>query len=280
MRTTEQTRPEEAPRPEETPEERKSTETSAKRGSGGASALPYKLARYLTMPLILGGVCVALYLWVSSQQLDSIEQRNLNAALILQKLVRHLEITGIATIAVVAIAVTAGVILTRPGMKKVAPYIVAVASTGQAMPSIGVIVLIAVLLNQFGFRIAIVALVITAFLPVLRNTMVGIQQVDQSIIEAGRGMGMTKNAVLFKIELPLAIPIMLAGIRTALIIVVGTAALATFINAGGMGDIINTGIKLSRESILITGSVLTAVLALAVDYLAGIAEDVLRPKGL
>jgi len=93
-------------------------------------------------------------------------------------------------------------------------------------------------------------------------------------------MGMTKRAVLWKIELPLAVPIMLAGIRTALIIVVGTAALATFINAGGMGDFINTGIKLSRETILITGSVLTAVLALSVDYVAGIAEDVLRPKGL
>jgi osmoprotectant transport system permease protein len=73
---------------------------------------------------------------------------------------------------------------------------------------------------------------------------------------------------------------MLAGIRTALIIVVGTAALATFINAGGMGDIINSGIKLSKDTILITGSVLTAVLALSVDYVAGIAEDVLKPKGL
>jgi osmoprotectant transport system permease protein len=280
MRTTEQTRPEEASRPEETADAQSAPGGSAKGGAGGVSALPYKLARYLTMPAILAGVCLALYLWVSSQELDSIERRTLNADLILQKLVRHLEITGVATLAVVLLAVTAGVLLTRPAMRRVSPYIVAVASTGQAMPSIGVIVLIAVLLNQFGFRIAIVALVITAFLPVLRNTMVGIQQVDQSIIEAGRGMGMTKNAVLFKIELPLAIPIMLAGIRTALIIVVGTAALATFINAGGMGDIINTGIKLSRESILITGSVLTAVLALAVDYVAGIAEDVLRPKGL
>ncbi len=91
---------------------------------------------------------------------------------------------------------------------------------------------------------------------------------------------MTNTAVLFRIELPLAVPIMLAGIRTALIIVVGTATLATFINAGGMGDIINTGIKTSREPILITGSLLTAVLALSIDYLAGIAEDVLKPRGL
>lgn len=127
---------------------------------------------------------------------------------------------------------------------------------------------------------AVLALVLYAFLPVMSNTMVGIRQVDRPTIEAARGMGMTRTAVLFRIELPLAIPIMLAGIRTALIIVVGTAALATFINAGGMGDIINTGIKTSREPILITGSVLTAVLALGIDYLTGIAEDVLKPKGL
>jgi osmoprotectant transport system permease protein len=93
-------------------------------------------------------------------------------------------------------------------------------------------------------------------------------------------MGMTKMAVLFRIELPLAVPIILAGVRTALIIVVGTAALATFINAGGMGDLINNGIKLRRTPVLLTGAVLTAVLALGVDWVAGIAEDVLRPKGL
>ncbi len=277
MRSPEQTRPE-AASPEQAQSPTPPEETGKK--AGGSSDLPRKLARYLTMPIILVGICVGLYVWVGTLELDSIEERNLNADLILQKLTRHLEITAVSTVAVVAIAVTAGVILTRPAMRKVAPYIVAVASTGQAMPSIGVIVLIAVLLNQFGFTIAVVAIVITAFLPVLRNTMVGIQQVDKSIIEAGRGMGMTKRAVLWKIELPLAIPIMLAGIRTALIIVVGTAALATFINSGGMGDIINTGIKLSRDSILITGSVLTAVLALSVDYIAGVAEDVLKPKGL
>jgi osmoprotectant transport system permease protein len=282
MRTPEQTRPEEKSSLQDQTSDAQTPEASGgAKGASRSSANRFMtLARYLTMPIILAGVCTGLYLWVSSQTLDSIEQRNLNAELIIQKTIRHLEITAISTIAVVALAVTAGVILTRPAMKRVAPYIVAVASTGQAMPSIGVIVLIAVLLNQFGFTIAVVALVITAFLPVLRNTMVGIQQVDENIIEAGRGMGMTKNAVLWKIELPLAIPIMLAGIRTALIIVVGTAALATFINAGGLGDFINTGIKLSRETILITGSILTAVLALAVDYVAGIAEDVLRPKGL
>lgn len=248
--------------------------------SSGSSITFKQVARYLWMPILLVSICVALYLWIGSMELDSIEQRTLNRDYIIQRVVRHLEITAVATVIVVSISVTAGIILTRPPMQGVAPYIVGIASTGQAVPSIGVLVLFAILTGQFGFRIAIVALIVYAFLPVLRNTMVGIQQVDPSNIEAGRGMGMTKTSVLFKIELPLAIPVMLAGIRTALIIVVGTAALATFINAGGMGDIINTGIKLSRDSILVTGALLTAVLALAVDYVAGVAEDLLRPKGL
>lgn len=265
--------------PDEGPELQATTESGGKVPSRRAY-VAVKLARYLTMPIILAAVCLGLYLYIGSIELDSIMQRSLNAEVISQKILRHLHITVVATVLVVIISITAGVILTRPAMRRVAPYIIAVASTGQAMPSIGVIILIAVLFNQVGFRVAIVALIITAFLPILRNTMVGLNQVDESVIESGRGMGMTKSAVLFKIELPLAIPIMLAGIRTALIIVVGTAALATFINAGGLGDIINSGIKLSREPVLITGAILTAVLALAVDYIAGIAEDVLRPKGL
>ncbi len=249
-------------------------------GEREGQGLAGTLVRYLTMPVILLAVCVGLYLWVDSLKLDSIEKRSLNREVITEKLIRHLEITAVATVIVVVLAVAAGILLTRPSMRKVAPYIAGVASTGQGVPAIGVLVLSAILLNQFGFKIAVAALVVYAFLPVLRNTMVGIRQVDTSVVEAGRGMGMSKTAVLFRIELPLAVPIMLAGIRTALIIVVGTATLATFINGGGMGDIINTGIKTSRLSIQITGSVLTAVLALSVDYIAGVAEDVLKPRGL
>ena len=245
----------------------------------GAAKIAKTLSRYLVMPIFLIAVCVVLYLWVNSLNLDSIEQRSLNQSYIVQRVVQHLQITGVATVLVVILSVSAGVLFTRDFMSRVSPYIVSVASIGQAVPSIGVLALLAVY-GFFGFKAAILGLVIYAFLPVLRNTMVGITQVDSSIIEAGRGMGMTKTAVLFRIELPLAIPIMLAGIRTALIIVVGTATLATFINAGGMGDMINSGIKLSRDSILVTGSVLTGVLALSIDYVAGVIEDVLRPKGL
>jgi osmoprotectant transport system permease protein len=93
-------------------------------------------------------------------------------------------------------------------------------------------------------------------------------------------MGISKFGVLRRIELPLSVPIILAGVRTALIINVGTATLVTYINAGGLGDIIVAGLATNRTSIQLVGAVLTAVLALSIDYLAGVAEDVLRPKGL
>jgi osmoprotectant transport system permease protein len=128
--------------------------------------------------------------------------------------------------------------------------------------------------------IAVMTLVIYGLLPVLRNTMVGLQQVDRSVIEAARGMGMTKRGTLWRVELPLAVPVILAGIRTALVITVGTVALATFIGAGGLGDVISNGISSNRNLVLVTGSVLVAVLALLIDWIAELAEDYLRPSGL
>jgi osmoprotectant transport system permease protein len=238
-----------------------------------------RLLRYLAMPIFLGLACLALYMYVSSQNLDSIERRSLNPSAIIQQTWRLIELAGISTVIVVVLAVTTGILLTRPYTRRVTPFVVGLANIGQAIPSIGLLALFA-LTWDFGFWPAIVALVAYSFLSILRNTMVGLQQVDSSIIEAARGMGMTKLAVLFRIELPLAVPIILAGIRTALIINVGTATLAAFVDAGGLCTVIDRGIRLGRDLVLVVGSVLTGVLALSIDWLAGVAEDILRPKGL
>jgi osmoprotectant transport system permease protein len=238
-----------------------------------------RLLRYLAMPIFLALACLALYLYVGSQHLDSIEQRSLNASAIIQQTARLLQLAVVSTVIVVVLAVTAGVILTRPLTRRVTPVIIGLANIGQAVPSIGLLALFA-LTWDFGFWPAIVALVVYSFLSILRNTMVGLQQVDSSIIEAARGMGMTKLAVLFRIELPLAVPIILAGIRTALIINVGTATLGTFIGAGGLGEMINNAIRLDRTVVLVTASGLTAIVALSIDWLASVAEDILRPRGL
>jgi osmoprotectant transport system permease protein len=240
---------------------------------------PPRIWRWVTTPALLGVVCLALYLYVQGQDLDRIEGAGLNAPMIRQRLVEHLELTAVSTFWVILIAVPLGVVLTRPWARRAAPVVLAVANVGQAVPSIGILVLLAVTVGV-GFDPAVYALVLYAVLPVLRNTMVGLQQVDRSLVEAGRGMGLTGWGVLRRIELPLAVPVILAGIRTALVINVGSAALATFVGAGGLGWLINQGNVHNRTPVLLTGSVLTAVVALAVDWVAGIVEDLLRPRGL
>ena len=247
----------------------------AAKGPGSAA----RLLRYLAMPIFLGLAGLALYLYVGTQDLDSIEQRSLNAGTLIQQTARLIELAAVSTAIVVTLAVITGILLTRPFARRVSPFVIGLANIGQAVPSIGVLALLAIIWS-IGFWPCIVALVAYSFLSILRNTMVGLRQVDRSIIEAARGMGMTKMAVLFRIELPLAVPIILAGIRTALIINVGTATLGTFIGAGGLGESINNAIRLDRTVVLVTASGVTAIVALFIDWLAGVAEDVLRPRGL
>ncbi|MGH3727585.1 MAG: ABC transporter permease [Micromonosporaceae bacterium] len=237
------------------------------------------LSSLLVTPLMLAGASLALYLYIQAQTLDSIERRSIASDVLLQRTIEHLQLVAVSTVLVIAIAVPLGVLLTRPGFSQLRSPILALANGGQAVPSIGVLVLLAIWVST-GFGPAIVALVIYAVLPVLRNTMVGLEGVDRALIDAGKGMGLTKLQVLLKVELPLAVPVILAGIRIALIINVGVATLAAFTNAGGLGSVINAGIVLNRIPVLVVGSVLTAVLALTVDWLAGLAEQVLRPRGI
>lgn len=239
------------------------------------------LVRYGTTPVALAAVLIVLALYVSAQPHDLIAQRSLNADYLLSRTVQHLQLLAVVTVLILALAIPAGVLLTRPWARRFSGPILAVANVGQALPSLGLIVLLAVAFVSLGVnQIAVIAFVAYGILPVLRNTIAGLQQVDRSVIESALGMGMTRGSVLWRIELPLAVPVMLAGVRTALVITVGTVALATFIGAGGLGDVISNGIASSRNLVLITGSVLVAVLALTVDWLAGIAEDLLRPRGL
>jgi osmoprotectant transport system permease protein len=131
-----------------------------------------------------------------------------------------------------------------------------------------------------GFGPAVIALVLYAFLPILRNTMVGLRQVDPFVTESARAMGLSSRAVLRRIELPLAVPVILGGVRTAAVINVGTATIAALINAGGLGEVIYQGITTGRTRAFVVGAILAGVLALLVDHLLAIAEEVLRPRGL
>lgn len=220
-----------------------------------------------------------LMVWLLNADLTETERQTLDPATIWGYTLEHLKLTVISTVIVLIIAIPLGILLTRPSLRRAAPAVRAIANFGQAAPAIGVVVLLAFWLG-FGAKTAIVSLVIYAILPVLSNTIVGLQRVDQRIVEAGRGIGMSLMAVLFKVELPLAVPVMLSGIRTALVLLVGTATLATFINGGGLGILITTGVNLNLNVVLITGSLLVALLALTIDWLGRVVEQVARPKGL
>jgi osmoprotectant transport system permease protein len=233
----------------------------------------------LTQPLLVALGVVAFAVWRATATLSDTESRQLGAAALRDSIVEHLELTAVAGLAVVVLAVPLGIALTRRPLRRLGPGVMAVANTGQAAPAIGLFVLLATWLG-FGFRSAVVTLVLYAALPVLRNTIVGIQGVDPRLIEAGRGMGMSALAVLVRVELPLAVPVLLSGVRTALVLLVGTATLATFIDGGGLGVLITTGINLSLDSLLVSGAVLVALLALAVDWLGRVVEHIARPKGL
>jgi osmoprotectant transport system permease protein len=133
---------------------------------------------------------------------------------------------------------------------------------------------------KFGFSTAVIALTLYAILPVLRNTIVGLQGVDRTLVEAGRGVGMSGVSVLLRVELPLALPVIMAGVRTALVLLVGTATLATFINGGGLGATLQAGISLLRYSVIVWGAVLVALLALLIEWIGRVLELVARPKGV
>ena len=231
------------------------------------------------MPVLLAGAFAALILWLDGRTLDSIETRRLNYDFLLNATVEHIRLTLVSTALVLAVAIPAGILMTRPFLSRITSPAITVFNIGQATPSIGLLALF-MLWWTVGFWPTIAALVAYSALSVLRNTMVGLQQVDESIIESAIGMGLSRVMVLWRVELPLAVPVILAGVRTALVINVGTATLAVFASGGGLGTVINAGLVTSRPLITFVGAALAALLALSVDYAAGVIEDVLRPRGL
>ena len=231
-------------------------------------------------PIVIGVAGAILAIQVGNAEKDFSEASALQwSEKLWPQLRRHIELTLWSTFWVLVIAIPLGILLTRPRFKFLSGPVLTVANSGQAIPAYGLLVLLAAWLGT-QFSTAVLAFTIFAILPVLRNTMVGLEQVDRSVIEAGRGMGMSKRRALVSIELPLAVPVILAGVRTALVINVGMAALAFLIGGGGLGETINSGLKLQRDLTTFTGAAMVALLALTVDWIAAVAERLLRPRGL
>ena len=231
------------------------------------------------LPIFTILLLVGWAIWGSLTEFDDIEARLLTWSNIGVLTSQHLLIVVVSALIVVATAVPAGVLLTRRGLRGASPVVMGIANAGQAAPVIGVIVLLALAIG-FGFWIAVLSLTIYAFLPVLANTIAGLRGVDGSLVEAARGMGMSSAQVLFRVELPMAVPVIMTGVRTALVLLVGAGAFATFIDAGGLGLLIQTGIVMFRYSILVSGAILVAALAMAVEWVGRLLEIFVKPGGL
>lgn len=197
------------------------------------------------------------------------------AGAISRLLVRHVFLVGISLLAAIAVALPLGVSLER--FRRGAEATVRAAGLLQTIPGIALLAFMIPLLG-IGVLPAVVALFAYSLYPIVRNTYTGVRDAGVDAVAAGHAVGMTPRQLLLQVRLPLAAPVIMAGIRTAAVINVGTATLAAFIGAGGLGDPIVAGLALNDTRLILTGAIPAALLALAVDVLLGGAERLLRPR--
>ena len=226
--------------------------------------------------LVLGLIGAAVWFY---SDLDSTTLAILAPEKIERQIVETLILGFSSSLLVVIIAIPLGVLVTRKGWPRLKSFLVNTLGLGQALPAYGLIVIFFSFMGA-GITTVILALATFSLLPVLRNTIVGLEQVDKAVIDAGRGMGYTPRQILLKIELPLSVEVIIAGIRTAIVINVGMSALAFLVGGGGLGETINSGLKLDRAPAILIGAVLVAIMALTFDFLSALAMKYLKPKGL
>ncbi|WP_042455879.1 ABC transporter permease/substrate-binding protein [Neobacillus dielmonensis] len=196
---------------------------------------------------------------------------------LLSGLIQHIEISFIALFFALVIAIPLGIYLTRK--KKAAEIVIGIAAVFQTIPSLALLGLLIPLVG-IGTVPTIIALVIYALLPILRNIYTGIKEVDPNLIEAAKGLGMNNRRLLVRVELPLAMPVIMAGIRTAMVLIIGTATIAALIGAGGLGDLITVGISRNDTNLILLGAIPAALLALFFDFLLRQMEKMSFKKSL
>jgi osmoprotectant transport system permease protein len=189
----------------------------------------------------------------------------------------HLWMVGISTLLALAVGIPLGILISRrPALRK---PVIATANIIQTIPSLALFgfLLPAPWIGERATRLAILALMLYALLPLIRNTYAGITGVDRGVIMAARGMGLTESQLLFKVQLPLAASVILAGVRIAIVISIGLATIAAAIGAGGLGELIFRGLAMVNNSVILAGAIPAALMALAADTLLGWLEKRLSP---
>jgi osmoprotectant transport system permease protein len=229
------------------------------------------------VPFLSLAAMIALIVYMVNHPGGAIEARLLSYSNVLRMFREHITLVLVGSGAAILTSVPLGILITRPAMRRFTPLIDNPVNVAQTVPGLAILALFLTIFG-LGFRTAVFALWLYSLLPILRNTSIGIQGIEPGIIEAARGMGMRPWRILIRIELPLALPIIMAGIKTATVVLVGSAALSTFIGAGGLGELIVTGIDLMRPNLIYTGAVLSALLAIFLDSLLGSLERYLRER--
>jgi osmoprotectant transport system substrate-binding protein/osmoprotectant transport system permease protein len=197
-------------------------------------------------------------------------------ALLPDYLSRHLLLSITALAIGIALSLPLAFLLLR--VRRLRDPVLMVASAIQTIPGLALLALMVPLLRQIGFLPAVIALILYSILPVLRNAVTGIEEVDRNLVEAGRGLGMTPNQLLFKVQLPLAMPVIVAGIRTATVWVVGMATLSTPVGATSLGNYIFSGLQTQNYTAVLVGCAAAAALALTLDRLIHVLEVALSQR--
>jgi len=197
----------------------------------------------------------------------------------------HLWIIFVAIVIAIILGVVLGVYITGKGKEHIADTVLYLAEIMMTIPSLALFGLLMLILGvmgfkTFGFLPAVIALIVYGQLPILRNTYTAIRGVDPAMIEAGKGMGMSERQLLFKVKLPLAVPVIMAGLRNAIVLIIGIAAIAAMIGAGGRGVPIFRGLRNARMDLIILGGVSVSILALLVDGFMSRVQRWVTPKGL
>lgn len=192
-------------------------------------------------------------------------------------LIQHIEITGLAVFIAILIGVPIGIFILKN--ERLSKVVLTIAGLFQTIPSLALFGLIIPIMG-IGIKPAVFVLFLYSLLPIITNTYIGIKGVDKSTIQAAIGMGMTNFQVLVKVKLPIAVAVIMGGIRISTVATVGTATIAALIGAGGLGELIFRGISTSNNNLVLTGAIPTAILAFVANYFLGVLEKVLTPSGM
>lgn len=196
---------------------------------------------------------------------------------LVSKTIEHFYISIIALLIAIVVAVPVGILLSKT--TKIANVVLTIASVLQTIPTLAVL---AIMIPIFGVgkTPAIVALFIYVLLPILNNTVLGVKNIDKNVIQAGQSMGMTQFQLMKDVQLPLALPLIISGIRLSSVYVISWATLASYVGAGGLGDLVFNGLNLYQPPMIISAAILVTLLALIVDMLLSLVEKWAVPKGL